>query len=281
MMHVFCMAETEFVLCWWCSSFEGLFVLPVTYSIFIHSTTNLSTATVNNIALISKLSLTSRNNDRHCQTWAEAYKAVLVQWAACPVRPLVPCSAIPAVSLGPPLPSETKDVNSKTLRPFYFIYILYGSLVIFFIRIVGGGVHTGSTRHVGHWMAYCTCPRRLWWWRIWWNEGWQGKPKHSEKTCSSATLSTTNPTWPDPGSNSGSRGGKPATNRLSYGAAWCFGKLVQWLSQDQTKGDLGFDSSLPHSVHTSSETNPTSSDSGGSFLRGKENGTWRCPLTSS
>jgi hypothetical protein len=32
-------------------------------------------------------------------------------------------------------------------------------------------------------------------------------------------LSTTNPTWPDPGLNPGRRGGKPATNRLSYGAA--------------------------------------------------------------
>jgi hypothetical protein len=27
-----------------------------------------------------------------------------------------------------------------------------------------------------------------------------------------------NPTWPDPGLNPGRRGGKPATNRLSYGA---------------------------------------------------------------
>jgi hypothetical protein len=89
----------------------------------------------------------------------------------------------------------------------------------FLIRIVGGGVQTGSTRHVGHWMAYCTLPGRLGWWRIWWNEDWQGKPKYSEKTCSSATLSATNPTWPDPGSNPGRRGGKPATNRLSYGAA--------------------------------------------------------------
>jgi hypothetical protein len=35
----------------------------------------------------------------------------------------------------------------------------------------------------------------------------------------SATLSTTNPTWPDPGSKPGRHGGKPATNRLSYGAA--------------------------------------------------------------
>jgi hypothetical protein len=30
---------------------------------------------------------------------------------------------------------------------------------------------------------------------------------------------TTNPTWLDPGLNPGRRGGKPATNRLSYGAA--------------------------------------------------------------
>jgi hypothetical protein len=83
---------------------------------------------------------------------------------------------------------------------------------------VGGGICTGSTRHVGHLLAYCTCPGWLWGWRIWWNH-WQGKPKYSEKTCPNATLSTTNPTWPDPGSNPGRRGGKPATNRFSYGAA--------------------------------------------------------------
>jgi hypothetical protein len=29
-----------------------------------------------------------------------------------------------------------------------------------------------------------------------------------------------NHTWPDPGLNPGRRGGKPATNRLSYGAAF-------------------------------------------------------------
>jgi hypothetical protein len=37
-----------------------------------------------------------------------------------------------------------------------------------------------------------------------------------------ATLSTTNPTWPDPGSNPGRHGGKPATNRLSYDTASTF-----------------------------------------------------------
>jgi hypothetical protein len=73
----------------------------------------------------------------------------------------------------------------------------------------GGGVQTGSTRHVGHLLAYCTCPGWLWGWRLWWTE-WQGKPKYSEKTCPGATLSTTNPTWPDPGLNTGRRGGAEA-----------------------------------------------------------------------
>jgi hypothetical protein len=69
----------------------------------------------------------------------------------------------------------------------------------------GGWSPDGSTRHVGHWMAYCICPGWLWWWRIRWNEDWQGKPKNSEKACPSTTLSTTNPTWPDPGANPGSQ----------------------------------------------------------------------------
>jgi hypothetical protein len=47
----------------------------------------------------------------------------------------------------------------------------------------------------------------------------QWKPKYSEKTCPSATLSTTNPTWPGPGLKPGRRGWKPTTNLLSYGGA--------------------------------------------------------------
>jgi hypothetical protein len=52
----------------------------------------------------------------------------------------------------------------------------------------------------------------------------QGKLRYSEKTCPSATLSTINPSWFDPGSNPGRRGGEPATNRLSYGTAKKFDK---------------------------------------------------------
>jgi hypothetical protein len=65
-------------------------------------------------------------------------------------------------------------------------------------------------------------PDDRWWW-VWssrWIDNWQGKPKYSKKACSNATLSTINPTWPDLGSNPGRRGGKPATNRLSYGTAF-------------------------------------------------------------
>jgi hypothetical protein len=63
---------------------------------------------------------------------------------------------------------------------------------------------------------------RWWWWWLWsnwWNANWHGKPKYSKKTLPSDSLSTINPTWPDPDSNPGRRCGKPATNRLSYGAA--------------------------------------------------------------
>jgi hypothetical protein len=64
-------------------------------------------------------------------------------------------------------------------------------------------------------------PDDRWWW-MWssrWNETCQGKPKYSEKTCPSATLSTTNPTWPALVS-------KPTTNRLSYDTAWGRSRLA-------------------------------------------------------
>jgi hypothetical protein len=61
---------------------------------------------------------------------------------------------------------------------------------------------------------------RRWVWSNWWNENLQGKPKYSEKTCCSVTFSTTDPIWPDLGSNPSRRGGKPLTNRLSYDTAF-------------------------------------------------------------
>jgi hypothetical protein len=110
----------------------------------------------------------------------------------------------------------------------------------------------------GYWGQYCLivpAPVEKWgWlWRNWWNEDWQGKPKYSEKTCPSVTFSTTNPTWLDPGSNPGRRGGKPATNRLSYGAV-CVNRCsiilswtlsIMWGIPDL--GDVSGDSSTPTS----------------------------------
>jgi hypothetical protein len=90
----------------------------------------------------------------------------------------------------------------------------------FFFNSHSGG-WSADWVHLAHrpLLAYCTFPRWLWSWRIWWNEDWQGKQKYSEKTCPSPTPSTTNPTSPDPGVNLDRRGGKPVTNRLIYGVA--------------------------------------------------------------
>jgi hypothetical protein len=77
----------------------------------------------------------------------------------------------------------------------------------------------------GHYWPIVPAPDDRWWWlwRNWWNEDWQGRPKYSAKTCPSAALSTTNPAW------LGRRGGKPATNRFSYGAVTNVA-LEFWLS---------------------------------------------------
>jgi hypothetical protein len=70
----------------------------------------------------------------------------------------------------------------------------------------------------------------LWWgWAVFyqvlqvmehqWNEIDRGKPTTRRKISPSATLSTTNLTWTDPGSNPGLSGERLATNRLSHGTA--------------------------------------------------------------
>jgi hypothetical protein len=71
-------------------------------------------------------------------------------------------------------------------------------------------------------LAYCTNPgswMAMKWGKIGRMNEWQENPKHSEKTSSSAARPTTDPAWLDPGLNPSRRGGKPATNRLSYRTA--------------------------------------------------------------
>jgi hypothetical protein len=53
------------------------------------------------------------------------------------------------------------------------------------------------------------------------------------KTCPSATLSTTYPTWTDPGLNRGLRGERPATNRLSQGTALITNSLLCLMVTDR------------------------------------------------
>jgi hypothetical protein len=99
---------------------------------------------------------------------------------------------------------------------------VYEVCVCSFSLVSWGGVRqiplgTSAT----NWPVVPAADDRSWWlWSSRWNENWQGKHKYSEKTYPSATLSTTNPTRPDLGSNPDRRCGKPATNRLSYGTAF-------------------------------------------------------------
>jgi hypothetical protein len=54
----------------------------------------------------------------------------------------------------------------------------------------------------------------------WWNDTFAGETKVLRENLPSANLSTTNPTWIDPGTNPGLRGERPATNCLSHGTAY-------------------------------------------------------------
>jgi hypothetical protein len=71
-----------------------------------------------------------------------------------------------------------------------------------------------------NWPVVSALDDRWWAWNSRLNENWQGKLKYLEKTCTSAILSTTNPTWPDLGSIPGCRSGKLVTNCLSNGTTY-------------------------------------------------------------
>jgi hypothetical protein len=80
----------------------------------------------------------------------------------------------------------------------------------------------------GYCMVCCTSPggRRMMMSVEQWWIAWQGKLHCSKKPCLSAALSTTNSTWPDPGSNPGRRCRKSATNLLSYSTT----KILSYLA---------------------------------------------------
>jgi hypothetical protein len=112
--------------------------------------------------------------------------------------------------------------------------------------------------------AYCAT---LWWRLVFpvflvmehrWNEIDRGKPKYSEKkTCLSATLSTTNTTWTDPGSKPGLCGERPATNRLSHGTALTTLLAICWRGVKRQGGKKHFASTAKHCVPVSKTSTVT------------------------
>jgi hypothetical protein len=68
-----------------------------------------------------------------------------------------------------------------------------------------------------HWRTHCS--PRIWDGERRWNDIYRGR----RKNCTSATLSTINPTWIDLGANPGICGERSATNRLSHGTAHIMG----------------------------------------------------------
>jgi hypothetical protein len=70
-------------------------------------------------------------------------------------------------------------------------------------------------------LAYYAFPRWYEFGERRWNDILTGENRRTRrKTCPSATLSTTNPTWIEPGANPGLRGERPGTNDLSHGTAY-------------------------------------------------------------
>jgi hypothetical protein len=91
-----------------------------------------------------------------------------------------------------------KHPELSVWRLMWYSQIEFTAFPLFFFNSSGVGL---SPLYCGLFWSIVPAPNDRWgWlWRNWWNEDWQGKPKYSEKICPSVTLSTTNPTWPDPG----------------------------------------------------------------------------------
>jgi hypothetical protein len=133
----------------------------------------------------------------------------------------------------PPPNSGSVQANSKLVGLPWNIPFQHLSVILIFLLLIHdhpgfflvswGGVRLGPLGTSATNWPIVPAPDDRWWvWSSRWNKNWQGKPKYSEETCPSASLSTT---CPDRGSNPVRRGGKSATNRLSYGMAFSTIKL--------------------------------------------------------
>jgi hypothetical protein len=97
----------------------------------------------------------------------------------------------------------------------------------FLIHIMDGGVQTGSTRHVGHFWPVVPAPGDCEDGEFCGMKICRGNRSTQRKPAPASLRPQQTPTWPGPGSNPGHSVGKPATNRLRYGAALPYVLLVQ------------------------------------------------------
>jgi hypothetical protein len=120
------------------------------------------------------------------------------------------------------------DIELEQYRDGSNIWVFY--LYIFLIS--WGGVRLSQ---VGTWATdwpVVPVPVDRWWVRSsQWNENWQGKPKYSERTGPSTTLSTTNLTIPVVGSSPGRR--CLESRRLT---AWAMARPNIWVCPHRRKG---------------------------------------------
>jgi hypothetical protein len=106
-----------------------------------------------------------------------------------------------------------RHIQGQALLTMCFTLVSY---LFFFFSFLGWGETEWATN-----LTLVPARDERWWaWSSRWNENWQ-----SEKTCTSATWCTTNPTWIELGSNPGRSAGKPTTNRPS---TWLTVRLWRW-----------------------------------------------------
>jgi hypothetical protein len=136
------------------------------------------------------------------------YLSVVTEFPDMDVAQFKACVTCAATIDRAQVPSLSSNPNLIT-----FLTLILGTKVPQSLILVSwGGVRLSPLgMSATNWHTVPVPDDRWWVWSNRWNKNWQGKPKCSEKTWTSATLSTTNSTWFDLVSNPG---------HLRYGATY-------------------------------------------------------------